>query len=188
VGPDEAGHLDAVRRELRRMEGLIGEMLTLAREDAGRSMDMREVAVKDILDDTRRDLPLLGPRHYEVSDLGGTVRADPDRVAQVVRNLARNAVAHTDADGTVVVRAAADGDRLRISVEDDGPGIAADEADHLFERFYRAPDSRARDRNGSGLGLAIAKAIVEAHGGRIWAEASTIAGAKVIFELPGYRA
>jgi two-component system OmpR family sensor kinase len=167
------------------MEGLIGEMLTLAREDAGSSMDLREVTVEDILDDTRRDLPLLGPRHYEVDHLPGTIRADPDRVAQVLRNLARNAVAHTRANGTVAVRAVADGDRLRISVEDDGPGIAPSEAEHLFERFYRSPESRSRDRNGSGLGLAIAKAIVEAHGGRIWAEASTEAGARVVFELPG---
>ncbi len=186
LGPDEAGRLDAIRRELRRMEGLIGEMLTLAREDAGSSMDVREVAVEDILDDTRRDLPLLGPRKYEVNELAGTIRADPDRVAQVVRNLARNAVAHTSANGTVAVRAVADGERLRISVEDDGPGIAPDEAEHLFERFYRSPESRSRDRNGSGLGLAIAKAIVKAHGGRIWAEASTNAGARVVFELPGY--
>lgn len=187
VGPDQEGHLDAVRRELRRMERLIGEMLTLAREDAGRSLDIREVAVDDFLDDVRRDLPLLGPRHYEVDHLGGTIAADQDRLAQVLRNLARNAVAHTDSDGTVVVRARSLGDRLRIAVEDDGAGIAPDEAAHLFERFYRSPDSRAADRNGSGLGLAIAKAIVDAHGGRIWAEPGAASGARIVFELPGYQ-
>jgi signal transduction histidine kinase len=149
-------------------------------------MNLGEVAVDDILDDTRRDLPLLGPRTYHVDHLPGTVRADPDRVAQVLRNLARNAVAHTAPGGRVSVRADAVGDRLRITVEDDGPGIPPEQAEHLFERFYRSPDSRARDRNGSGLGLAIAKAIVEAHGGRIWAEASDRPGARVLFELPGY--
>jgi signal transduction histidine kinase len=187
AGADQGGHLDAVRRELRRMERLISEMLTLAREDAGRSLEVRQMAVADFLDDVRRDLPLLGPRHYEVDHLDGSIAVDHDRLAQVVRNLTRNAVAHTDPDGTVVVRASGIGDRLRIAVEDDGPGIAADAAAHLFERFYRSPDTRAADRNGSGLGLAIAKAIVEAHGGRIWAEPAAATGARIVFELPGYQ-
>ena len=91
--------------------------------------------------------------------------ADPDRVAQVLRNLARNAVAHTSTDGHVEILASADGDRIRFEVIDDGPGIDPDEAAHLFERFYRSPEARARDRDGSGLGLAIALAIVDAHGG-----------------------
>ena len=91
----ERERLDVILRELRRMEGLIGEMLTLAREDAGRSLEPRRFPVDDLLDDLRRDLPLLGPRDYDVAHLDGTMEADPDRVAQVLRNLARNAVAHT---------------------------------------------------------------------------------------------
>jgi two-component system OmpR family sensor kinase len=187
LSPEQHVHLDAVRRELRRMEGLISEMLTLAREDSGRSLDRREVEVEDLLDDVRRDLPLLGPRRYEVNRLSGSITADPDRVAQVLRNLARNAVTHTHEGGLVAVHACAEADRLRIEVSDNGPGISPDEAAHLFERFYRSPDARARDRKGSGLGLAIAKAIVDAHGGRIWAEPITSSGARIVFELPGYR-
>ena len=114
--PAERERLDVIRRELRRMEGLIGEMLTLAREDAGRSLEPRRVPVDDLLDDLRRDLPLLGPRDYEVGRLDGTMDADPDRVAQVLRNLARNAVAHTAPRGTVEIRATADGDRVRFEV------------------------------------------------------------------------
>jgi signal transduction histidine kinase len=180
--------VDVIRRELRRMEGLISEMLTLAREDSGRSLEKREVAVDDLLDDLRRDLPLLGPRDYHVDGLPGTIAADPDRMAQVLRNLARNAVTHTTAGGRIDVRAQPEGDRLRVVIEDDGPGIEEQEAARLFERFYRGEDARARDRNGSGLGLAIAKAIVDAHGGRIWAEPTAGRGGRVAFELPGYRA
>ena len=176
-----------ILRELRRMEGLIGEMLTLAREDAGRSLEPRRFPVDDLLDDLRRDLPLLGPRDYEVARLDGTMEADPDRVAQVLRNLARNAVAHTSTDGHVEILASADGDRVRFEVIDDGPGIDPDEAAHLFERFYRSPEARARDRDGSGLGLAIAQAIVDAHGGRIWADPAYESGARLVVELPGYR-
>ena len=154
--PAERDRIDAIRRELRRMEGLIGEMLELAREDAGRSLERRRVPVDDLLDDLRRDLPLFGPRDYEVGRLDGTIDADPDRVAQVLRNLALNAVAHTEPGGRVEIEATAAGERVRFAIADDGPGIDPDEAAHLFERFYRSPETRGRDRNGSGLGLAIA--------------------------------
>jgi two-component system, OmpR family, sensor kinase len=184
----EGERVDVIRRELRRMEGLISEMLILARDDAGRSLDLREVVVEDLLDDLRRDLPLLGPRNYHVDELAGTITADPDRIAQILRNLARNAVTHTAPGGHVTVRAHSEGDRLRVVVEDDGAGIEPREAERLFERFYRSDDGRARDRNGSGLGLAIAKAIVTAHGGQIWVEPATASGARIAFELPGYRA
>jgi signal transduction histidine kinase len=185
--PAERDRIDAIRRELRRMEGLIGEMLELAREDAGRSLERRQVPVDDLLDDLRRDLPLFGPRDYEVGRLDGTIDADPDRVAQVLRNLALNAVAHTKPGGKVEIEVTAAGERVQFRIADDGPGIDPDEASHLFERFYRSPETRGRDRNGSGLGLAIARAIVEAHGGRIWVDPSHGAGARLVVELPGYR-
>ncbi len=184
VDERERERLDVVRRELGRMERLIAEMLSLAREDAGRSLEIRRVPVNDLLDDLRRDLPLLGPRSYQVDELEGTVALDPDRVAQVFRNLTRNAVAHTGEGGVVSVSVRASGDSVRFDVRDDGPGIQQEEADHLFERFYRSPKTRARDVDGSGLGLAIARAIVEAHGGTIWAEPGP--GGRVSFELPGY--
>ena len=185
---DEAGRerLDVVRRELRRMERLIAEMLALAREDAGASMQAESIDLADLLSDLRRDLPLMGRRDYRVAELGGTLVADPDRLAQVLRNLVHNAVAHTAEGGAIEVAATAVGDRVRFEVIDDGPGIAADEAAHLFQRFYRGPG--ARERDGTGLGLAIARAIIEAHGGRIWAEPAPGHGARIAFELPGYSA
>ena len=115
------------------------------------------------------------------------LEADPDRLTQVLRNLVRNAVAHTTPEGRIEVTVSADGGRLTISVADDGPGIAPEHVDHIFERFYRAEESRSRDTGGSGLGLAIARAIVEAHGGRIWAESQPGAGTTISLELPGYR-
>ncbi len=127
-------------------------------------------------------------RDYTVGTLTGTLEADPDRLAQVLRNLVRNAVTHTAEGGKITVSVTALGDRARFEVTDDGPGIAPEEAAHLFKRFYRSADGRARDRDGSGLGLAIANAIVTAHGGRIWAEPTPGTGATIVFELPGYRA
>ena len=184
----ERERLDVVRRELRRMERLIAEMLALAREDAGAALQTEPIDLEDLLSDLRRDLPLLGRRDYTVGKLTGTLEADPDRLAQVLRNLVRNAVTHTAEGGKITVSVTALGDRARFEVTDDGPGIAPEEAAHLFKRFYRSADGRARDRDGSGLGLAIANAIVTAHGGRIWAEPTPGTGATIVFELPGYRA
>jgi signal transduction histidine kinase len=144
------------------------------------------VDLEDFLDDLRRDLPLLGPREYEVEAAAGTLRADPDRLSQVLRNLVRNAVAHTSADGTITVAARPEDGRVEFSVADTGAGIPREHLDRLFDRFYRTDSGRASDAGGSGLGLAIARAIVEAHGGRIWAESKAGEGATIRFELPGY--
>ncbi len=190
AAPDERERLDVVMRELRRMERLVAEMLTLASEDSGGPERRERVDVSDLLSDLRRDLPLMGRRNYDVAEVGGTIEADPDRLAQVFRNLLGNAVAHTREGGCVSVHALPLGDRIRFEVRDDGPGFGAAEAERLFDRFYRTEEGRGRDRGGSGLGLAIARSIVESHGGRIWAQGvtgSTGGGAVVAFELPGYR-
>lgn len=188
--PDAEGErLDVVRRELKRMERLVAEMLTLAAQDAESALRHDQVDVRDLLSDLRRDLPLMGARDYEVDELGGTVEADPDRLDQVFRNLLQNAVSHTAEGGEIRVAASASGDRVRFVVTDDGPGFGAEEAGRLFDRFYRTGGGRSRDGGGSGLGLAIARSIVEAHGGSIWAVPSDGAGGgEVAFELPGYRA
>ncbi len=117
----------------------------------------------------------------------GTVDIDPDRLAQVVRNLLRNAVEHTPSAGTVRLSAEVIGGQLRVYVDDDGAGVPPEERHRVFDRFHRVEPSRARRSGGSGLGLAIARAIVQAHGGRIWAEDSPLGGARVAFELPGFR-
>jgi two-component system, OmpR family, sensor kinase len=188
LGEADRDRVDVVRRELKRMERLISEMLALASEESDAPLRHEPVSVADLLADLRRDLPLMGPREYRVAAVDGTIEADPDRLAQVFRNLLQNAVAHTQPGGAVRVDAEPQGSSIRFEVHDDGPGFGPEEATRLFDRFYRSPAGRPRDANGSGLGLAIARSIVEAHGGRIWAEATGQAGgATVAFELPGYR-
>ena len=118
------------------MERLIAEMLALAREDERRAPQTERIDLDDLLSDLRRDLPLLGPRDYTVDNLTGSLEADPDRLAQVLRNLVRNAVTHTAEGGKITVTATAFDDRVRFEVTDDGPGIAPEEAAHLFMRFY----------------------------------------------------
>jgi signal transduction histidine kinase len=103
---------------------------------------------------------------------------------QVLVNLLDNALRFTPAGGEVKLSARAGTRGVEIAVEDTGPGIPAEQLDHLFERFYRGDKARQRQSAGSGLGLAIAKSLVEAQGGQIWAENRPGQGAKFTIELP----
>ena len=173
-------------RRLDEMDRLVSDMLTLASAEAGRLVEPQPIALADFFEDLRRDLPLFGERDFRLQAVDGTLHADPDRLTQVLRNLVRNAVSHTNPEDRIEVIASASRQRLTISVSDSGRGIAPEHLDRIFERFYRAEESRSRDTGGSGLGLAIAKAIVEAHGGRIWAESRAGEGTTISLELPGY--
>jgi heavy metal sensor kinase len=179
----------ALDREIARMTRLVDEMLTLARADDGRLLEPRRIELADFIADLERDLPLLGNRDYVIeADRRGVIVADPDRLSQVFRNLIRNAVEHTEPGGRIGVAARGGAGEIEFSVTDGGPGIPPQELPHVFERFHRVDAGRSRAEGGSGLGLAIARAIVEAHGGRIWAESAPGAGATFRFVLPGYEA
>jgi two-component system, OmpR family, sensor histidine kinase BaeS len=109
---------------------------------------------------------------------------DADRVGMVLGNLLRNALRHTPAGGRVTLGARRDGEDVVLTVSDTGEGLPASELDQVFERFHRLDPARTRERGGSGLGLAISRAIVEAHGGRIWAESDGPGtGARFCFRL-----
>jgi signal transduction histidine kinase len=109
--------------------------------------------------------------------------ANPDKLRRVLLNLLQNAIHHTPPDGSVAIRAAAADGTVEIEVADTGAGIAPEDRPHVFEPFYRGGGDAARTRPGSGLGLAISRAIVEAHGGRIWL-AEEPGGTRVRFTLP----
>jgi two-component system OmpR family sensor kinase len=185
---DRARAVASLLREVDRMNRLVDDLLMLAGAESGQPLERRHISLSDFFEDVRRDLPLLGARQYRVGEAPpGELEVDPDRLAQVLRNLVRNAVAHTGPDGQITITARARDGRVAFSVSDDGPGVPPEQLERLFDRFYRTDAGRARDEGGSGLGLAIARAIVEAHGGRIWAESSPGEGATFRFELPRYR-
>jgi signal transduction histidine kinase len=109
---------------------------------------------------------------------------DSHRIKQVLNNLLENAIAHTGRQGSVTVTARRQVKDITVSVADTGEGISAQDLPNIFERFYRADKSRARSTGGSGLGLTIARRLVEAHGGRIWAESQPGQGSTFFFTLP----
>ncbi len=109
---------------------------------------------------------------------------DPEALRQVLANLYDNAIRYTPEGGRITAAAAPDGAGVRISVRDTGSGIARDHLPRIFERFYRADPSRSRAEGGTGLGLAIVKHLVEAHGGRVWAESNLGEGTTILCWFP----
>jgi two-component system OmpR family sensor kinase len=181
--------VETALRELDRMNRLVDDMLTLAAAESTDIVHLEQIDLPGFMEDLRRDLPLLGERHYRVhGPSGGVLEADPERLAQVLRNLARNAISVTQPGDAISIDATPHDGRIEFSVADSGPGIPPAELDRIFDRFHRTDAGRDRRRGGTGLGLAIARALVEAHNGRIWAESQPGAGATLRFELPRFRA
>jgi signal transduction histidine kinase len=120
----------------------------------------------------------------DIRDAHLLVKGDSQRLAQVMINLVSNAFQHTPSAGSIVIGARQAQNWVQVWVHDTGAGIPAADLPHIFERFYRSDKARSRAKGGSGLGLAIAKSLVEAHGGKIWAESVEGQGANLIFVLP----
>jgi signal transduction histidine kinase len=188
LGRAESPSREDVRRveekamtEMGRLERLVDDLLSLARIDEGRPLTRSEVEIPTFLRDLAEAAGAEGTKLGRVDD--GVLEADPELLAQVVRNLLANA--HRYGARVLLMATAGDG-RLTIAVEDDGPGIPVDERKRVFDRFHRVGHARDRASGGSGLGLSIARSIVEAHGGRISVGDSSLGGARVAFELPGF--
>lgn len=189
--PQEVRRVEqVVGAEVARISRLVDDLLLLTRSEQTAFLRPREVPVEDFLQELWDGALMLGGRRrLRLGPVAaGTLRADPDRLAQALRNLLRNAIEHTDPDGGLVALSAepAAPGRLRFVVEDDGPGIPADQRELVFERFHRVDRARDRGSGGTGLGLAIVRAVAEAHGGRVRAGAGTSGGARMELELPGF--
>ena len=186
--PEEATYaLERVHSESVRMTALVEDLLLLARLDAGRELRREEVDLVGLLVDTVADARAAGPDHDWQLDLAvleppadatpeeaedflpepPLVIGDEARLRQVIVNLLANARVHTPAGSHVTTTLAREGDTLIVRIHDDGPGIAPDVRDRLFERFARGDSSRERRTGSTGLGMSIALAIVQSHGGSI---------------------
>ena len=177
-----------VRTEILRMERLVDDLLVLARADEREFLRRRPIDLPPFAAELIDGARPTADRRFELGPIPmGVVDADPDRLAQALRNLIRNAIEYTSDGGVVRLTGSASEGRVTLAVEDDGPGIPRAHRERVFDRFHRTDSARTRVRGGVGLGLAIARAIVEAHGGKIYADESPEGGARVAIELPGFR-
>src|SRR5207245_2214205 len=157
-------------------ERLVKDLLRLARLDAGQeTLDLVACDTRALIDAVVGDLsPAIAERHQEVRIVvapgAESVRADPAKLHDALRNLIANAVTYAPESTMITVEAAPEAGRVAIAVSDQGPGIPEEDLTRVFERFYRVDKSRARDPGGTGLGLAIVKHLVELHGGQVRAE------------------
>ena len=184
---EPADYLPSLREQVRALSALVDDLFELARIDAGvLTLELRQVRVSSFVESALRLLePEATARGVElVADVESEASAEvaPDKIERVLFNLLTNAIRHTPTDGSVAVHARNVGAEVLVEVADTGEGLGPEAAERMFERFWRA--DRARSGAGTGLGLAIARGIVEAHGGRIWAENRPQGGAQVSFTLP----
>ena len=188
--PEEARrYVAAMRADVMALNALLDDLFELAQLDAGgpppeRSPHSPADLVADCL---RRFLPLAEGRGVALTgDVSpdAMVPAQPGKIERVLGNLVDNALRHTPPGGRITVSARATPEGVVFHVEDSGPGFSPAELAHAFEQFYRGEAARSRAMGGAGLGLAIARGIVEAHGGRIWAENRAEGGGRVSFLLP----
>jgi two-component system, OmpR family, sensor histidine kinase SaeS len=182
--PDE--YLGPLQEHARRLGTLVDDLFELARIDAGAlSHELQVVAVAPLVDSCIRGVEAEARARGVRLDqrLADTppVRCAPDQVERVLLNLLTNALQHTPSDGAIAVLLDAGADHVTVSVEDTGSGLTPEAARRMFDRFWRSDPARTV---GTGLGLAIARGLVEAQGGRIWAEGAATGGARVSFTLP----
>jgi len=156
--------------EITRISRLVDDLLVLAQAERADFLQTEAIDLGPFVTDLWDGVSLTADRKFELGAIAdGTLYADPDRLAQALRNLARNAIEHTNEhDGVVRLELGAlASDRIRFIVLDDGPGIPASERERVFERFHRVDIGRTRATGGAGLGLAIVRAIAEAHRGGV---------------------
>jgi two-component system, OmpR family, sensor kinase len=181
--PPEVEHaLARIEAESVRMSELVDDLLLLARLDAGRPLDERPVDLTRLVLDATADARAAGPGHHwemVLPEEPVTITGDPRRLHQLIANLLANARTHTPPGTHVTVRLSSEEAGVVLEVEDDGPGIPAEQREEIFQRFVRADQGRSRSTGGTGLGLAIVQAVATAHGGH----AELVAGEHTAFRV-----
>jgi two-component system OmpR family sensor kinase len=167
------------------MSVLVDDLLLLARLDEGRPLERQPVALADVVGEAVDAAHVVdSERPVDVELEPATVIGDRDRLRQIVDNLFANVRAHTPPATPVHVGLRRVDGMAEITVADSGPGLTDEQAEHVFERFYRTDRSRARSSGGVGLGLSIVAAVAEAHGGQATAHATPGGGATFVIEIP----
>jgi CheY-like chemotaxis protein len=186
--PQRQQFLTVILEEGRRLTALINDFLDLQRMESGRQeIAPRPLEVASFIEQCVRMVgeDTTHPVQLDLDDELPAVRADADRIQQVITNLLSNARKYSPAGGVIRVSAHEANGQVIVTVEDHGLGLPAEALPRLFEKFYRVDNSDRRSITGTGLGLAISRKIVDAHGGRLWAESDGLGqGSRFSFSLP----
>jgi len=183
-------YLVSMREQVQLLGRLVDDLFELAKIDAGAlTIELKEAALAGVVQSCLRGLEVEAERRSvrleaRVAGELPPVLCAPEQVERVLVNLVSNALRHTPSDGSVAVRVEPGTADVRVTVEDTGEGLAPEALRRMFDRFWRGDEARTTGRGGAGLGLAISRALVEAQGGRIWAENRPGGGASVSFTLP----
>jgi two-component system, OmpR family, phosphate regulon sensor histidine kinase PhoR len=182
--------LEVMERHSDRLYALVEDVLSLARlESPAAELDLSEISLAEFLPEILRDWE----KRLEAKQLKSRLdvpldlpklEADESRLQEIIYNLLDNAVKYSQANGVITLRAAVEGDRMRISVSDEGIGIRESDLPRIFERFYRADKARSRELGGTGLGLSIVKHIAQLHGGTAQAQSEPGKGTTISVVLP----
>ncbi len=185
---EKLGYIQAIDLAADRLAELIDHLLDMSRLDAGLlRVDRQPADIADIIRDAVAEAWLRSPGHKIKVRLSGKLprlRLDPRRIHEVLDNILDNAIKYCGEGTGIVVGAEAGVGEVLISIADQGPGIPAGDLERVFDRMYRIESRLDPGPGGIGLGLAICKGLVEAHGGRIWAESEVGRGATFYFTLP----
>ncbi|MGB8648063.1 MAG: ATP-binding protein [Anaerolineae bacterium] len=191
VSWDEATQRDFIKiidEESDRLGELIDNLLDMSQAEAGiLRIDREPVHLRNLVREAKDRVARRSETHWFVVDLPShlpRVWADPRRVRQVLNNLLENAIKYSPGGGQITITCEVEGEHVVVSVADQGPGIPPEYLDRIFERFFQVDSKSTRKTGGIGLGLSIVKGIVEAHGGRIWAESTPGQGSIFRFTLP----
>jgi signal transduction histidine kinase len=187
-GETRRAYLQRMNTHIDALSALIDDLFELSRLEAGDiGWSLQQVPLEELVGETVEAMRAQADAKgvvvvAEIPETLGPARANPEKLQRVLFNLIQNAIRHTPADGSVVVRAEPVAGRIEIEVADTGEGIAPEERDYVFDAFFRGGRAAARSGEGAGLGLAVSRAIVEAHGGEIWLADAT-GGTRVRFSL-----
>jgi len=179
--------LAVIEEEADRLTGLIENLLDASRLQAGgMALNLCDVALDGLVERMANHFRTQTEVHQIVVEFPAdfpVITGDEERLEQVISNLISNAIKYSPKGGKISITGQVRPDHVMVCVSDQGPGVAPDDIPHIFDRFYRSSDAK-RSTKGAGLGLYLARAVVEAHGGRIWADPHSISGARICFTLP----
>jgi len=179
--------LEVIEEEADRLTELIDNLLDASRLQAGAlSINLTDVDLTELVERIAQRFRTQSTVHNIIVDFPDSfpvILADDDRMSQVISNLISNAIKYSPQGGNIRITAQVLSKQVVICVHDQGPGIAPEDLPHVFDRFYRASNA-SRTTKGAGLGLYLARAVIEAHGGRIWVDPKPGDGARVCFSLP----